>query len=109
LGFNSSRWIAPLVGKLSKLGPPGELAAALLTRVAGAGAARGGPEIPQALGSINAVVGQAFFVPLYDLFLTYGGIFRLNFGPKVNTHTRSINQSIRACSPVTISVLLLMV
>jgi beta-ring hydroxylase len=78
------RWTAPLVGRLSKLGPPGELAAALLTRlVVGAGAARGGPEIPQALGSINAVVGQAFFVPLYDLFLTYGGIFRLNFGPKV--------------------------
>ncbi|KAG2654974.1 protein LUTEIN DEFICIENT 5, chloroplastic [Panicum virgatum] len=75
-------WIAPLVGRLSKLGPPGELAAALLTRLAGAGAARGGPEIPQAVGSINAVVGQAFFVPLYDLFLTYGGIFRLNFGPK---------------------------
>jgi len=71
------------VGRLSKLGLPGELAAALLTRLAGAGAARGGPEIPQAVGSINAVVGQAFFVPLYDLFLTYGGIFRLNFGPKV--------------------------
>ena len=69
--------------RLSKLGLPGELAAALLTRLAGAGAARGGPEIPQAVGSINAVVGQAFFVPLYDLFLTYGGIFRLNFGPKV--------------------------
>lgn len=89
-----TRWIAPLVGRLSKLGPPGELAAALLTRVAGAG----GPEIPQAVGSINAVVGQAFFVPLYDLFLTYGGIFRLNFGPKVNAHTQSINQLLLACS-----------
>jgi hypothetical protein len=72
--------------------------------------ARGGPEIPQALGSINAVVGQAFFVPLYDLFLTYGGIFRLNFGPKVNTHTRSINQpELAPQSPISISVLLLMV
>jgi len=71
------------VWRLSKLGLPGELAAALLTRLAGADAARGGPEIPQAVGSINAVVGQAFFVPLYDLFLTYGVIFRLNFGPKV--------------------------
>lgn len=81
------------MGKLSKLGPPGELAAALLTRVVGAAAARGGPEIPQAVGSINAVVGQAFFVPLYDLFLTYGGIFRLNFGPKV-TQMRTCNQSI---------------
>lgn len=78
------------MGRLSKLGPLGELAAALLTRLAGAAAARGGPEIPQAVGSISAVVGQAFFVPLYDLFLTYGGIFRLNFGPKV---TRAINQN----------------
>jgi beta-ring hydroxylase len=79
------RWVAPLAGRLSKLGPPGELAAALLTRLAGAGAPRRGAEIPQALGSLNSVVGEAFFLPLYDLFLTYGGIFRLNFGPKV-TH-----------------------
>uniref|UniRef100_A0A0A9E0C6 Uncharacterized protein n=1 Tax=Arundo donax TaxID=35708 RepID=A0A0A9E0C6_ARUDO len=35
-------WVAPLVGRLSKLGPPGELAAALLTRLAGAGALRRG-------------------------------------------------------------------
>lgn len=73
------RWIAPLAAGLAKLGPPGELAAALLTKVAGGG----GPEIPQAVGSMSAVTGQAFFIPLYDLFLTYGGIFRLNFGPKV--------------------------
>ncbi|GJN22559.1 hypothetical protein PR202_gb10137 [Eleusine coracana subsp. coracana] len=72
------RWVAPLAGRLSKLGPPGELAASLLTRLAGAK----GPEIPQAVGSLKAVVGEAFFLPLYDLFLTYGGIFRLNFGPK---------------------------
>ena len=31
------RWIAPLVGRLSKLGPPGKIAAALLTRLAGTG------------------------------------------------------------------------
>ncbi|GJM87357.1 hypothetical protein PR202_ga03303 [Eleusine coracana subsp. coracana] len=71
-------WVAPLAGRLSKLGPPGELAASLLTTLAGAK----GPEIPQAVGSLKAVVGEAFFLPLYDLFLTYGGIFRLNFGPK---------------------------
>ncbi|XP_020112784.1 protein LUTEIN DEFICIENT 5, chloroplastic isoform X2 [Ananas comosus] len=41
-----------------------------------------GPEIPQAKGSIQAVGGQAFFLPLYDLFLSYGGIFRLILGPK---------------------------
>uniref|UniRef100_A0A0D9VMQ0 Cytochrome P450 n=1 Tax=Leersia perrieri TaxID=77586 RepID=A0A0D9VMQ0_9ORYZ len=74
-------WVAPLAANLAKLGPPGELAAGLLTKLAGGGASRG-PEIPQAVGSIRAVADQAFFMPLYDLFITYGGIFRLNFGPK---------------------------
>ncbi|EMS64313.1 Cytochrome P450 97B2, chloroplastic [Triticum urartu] len=41
-----------------------------------------GPELPQAVGSLASVAGEAFFLPLYDLFLTYGGVFRLNFGPK---------------------------
>lgn len=41
------------------------------------------PKIPEAKGSINAVRSEAFFIPLYELYLTYGGIFRLTFGPKV--------------------------
>nr|XP_016501972.1 PREDICTED: protein LUTEIN DEFICIENT 5, chloroplastic-like [Nicotiana tabacum] len=40
------------------------------------------PRIPEAKGSISAVRNEAFFIPLYELFLTYGGIFRLTFGPK---------------------------
>jgi beta-ring hydroxylase len=40
------------------------------------------PKIPVAKGAISAIRSQAFFIPLYDLYLTYGGIFRLNFGPK---------------------------
>lgn len=40
-------------------------------------------KIPEAKGSIQAVRNEAFFIPLYELFLTYGGIFRLIFGPKV--------------------------
>ena len=28
------------------------------------------------------IVGQPVFVPLYKLFLAYGKIFRLSFGPK---------------------------
>ncbi|XP_010499724.1 PREDICTED: protein LUTEIN DEFICIENT 5, chloroplastic-like [Camelina sativa] len=40
------------------------------------------PKIPEAKGSIQAVRNEAFFIPLYELFLTYGGIFRLTFGPK---------------------------
>ncbi|KAM0831941.1 hypothetical protein ACQ4PT_065215 [Festuca glaucescens] len=75
-------WVAPLAARLARLGPPGELAAGLLTKVAGGAAARRGPDLPQATGSLSSVVGEAFFIPLYDLFLTYGGVFRLNFGPK---------------------------
>ncbi|KAK6915275.1 Cytochrome P450, partial [Dillenia turbinata] len=40
------------------------------------------PKIPQAKGSISAIRNEPFFIPLYELFLTYGGIFRLTFGPK---------------------------
>ncbi|KNA19445.1 hypothetical protein SOVF_061630 [Spinacia oleracea] len=39
-------------------------------------------QIPEAKGDIAAIQSDAFFLPLYELYLTYGGIFRLNFGPK---------------------------
>eukprot|EP00250_Pteridium_aquilinum_P035717 c985_g1_i1 orf=399-2390(-) len=39
-------------------------------------------KVPEAKGNIRAITGQPFFIPLYDLYLTYGGIFRLTFGPK---------------------------
>ncbi|KAI3459081.1 hypothetical protein Pfo_015744 [Paulownia fortunei] len=46
----------------------------------------GGPEdhlkIPEAKGSISAISSEPFFIPLYELYLSYGGIFRLTFGPK---------------------------
>ncbi|OIW17878.1 hypothetical protein TanjilG_00235 [Lupinus angustifolius] len=49
----------------------------------GWGEGRGGyPKIPEAKGSISAIRSEAFFIPLYELYLTYGGIFRLTFGPK---------------------------
>lgn len=41
------------------------------------------PKIPEAKGQISAIRSEAFFIPLYELYLTYGGIFRLTFGPKV--------------------------
>lgn len=41
------------------------------------------PRIPEAKGSISALQNEAFFLALYELYLTYGGIFRLTFGPKV--------------------------
>lgn len=46
------------------------------------GASEDYPKVPEAKGSIQAVRNEAFFIPLYELFLTYGGIFRLTFGPK---------------------------
>lgn len=42
------------------------------------------PKVPEAKGSIRAVQSEAFFIPLYELYLNYGGIFRLTFGPKVS-------------------------
>lgn len=38
--------------------------------------------VPEAKGNVRAITGQPFFIPLYNLYLTYGGIFRLTFGPK---------------------------
>lgn len=39
--------------------------------------------MPEARGDVRAIIGQPFFVPLYNLFLVYGGVFMLSFGPKV--------------------------
>lgn len=41
-------------------------------------------KVPEARGDVRAIIGQPFFVPLYTLFLVYGGVFRLSFGPKVS-------------------------
>ncbi|KAF8056787.1 CYP97A3 [Scenedesmus sp. PABB004] len=38
--------------------------------------------LPTATGDIREIVGQPVFVPLYKLYLRYGKIFRLSFGPK---------------------------
>ena len=38
--------------------------------------------MPTATGDIREIVGQPVFIPLYKLFLAYGKIFRLEFGPK---------------------------
>ncbi|XP_015875605.2 protein LUTEIN DEFICIENT 5, chloroplastic [Ziziphus jujuba] len=64
---------------LAKLGVPRELLELLFSWVE---SDEDYPKIPTAKGSIRAVQSEAFFIPLYELFLTYGGIFRLTFGPK---------------------------
>ncbi|XP_042449339.1 protein LUTEIN DEFICIENT 5, chloroplastic-like isoform X1 [Zingiber officinale] len=75
-------WVLALRNGLSKLGPPGEFLEGLLSRWATEGGETRRLEIPQVKQSINAITGQSFFIPLYHLFLTYGGIYRLTFGPK---------------------------
>ncbi|ESR41787.1 hypothetical protein CICLE_v10011312mg [Citrus x clementina] len=64
---------------LSKLGIPHDILEALFNWT---GANEGYPKIPEAKGAVNAIRSEAFFLPLYELYLTYGGIFRLTFGPK---------------------------
>lgn len=69
-----------LVNSLTKLGLPSELIESLSQFIDLGG---NYPKIPEAKGAISAIRSEAFFIPLYELFLTYGGIFRLTFGPKV--------------------------
>jgi len=65
---------------LLKLGVPSEILEFLFSWV---DAHEDCPKIPEAKGAISSIRSEAFFIPLYELFLTYGGVFRLNFGPKV--------------------------
>ncbi|XP_047964331.1 protein LUTEIN DEFICIENT 5, chloroplastic isoform X1 [Salvia hispanica] len=64
---------------LSKLGLPKEIVEFIVNVTGGSGDYL---KIPEAKGSIGAIRNEPFFVPLYELYLTYGGIFRLTFGPK---------------------------
>ncbi|RDX81107.1 Protein LUTEIN DEFICIENT 5, chloroplastic [Mucuna pruriens] len=64
---------------LAKVGVPNEVLEFLFGWIEGGGSYL---RIPEAKGSIQAIRSVAFFIPLYELYLTYGGIFRLTFGPK---------------------------
>ena len=75
-----TRFASQLRNGLSKLGISKEILEVLFSWVVGSG---NYPKIPDAKGSVKAVQNEAFFIPLYELYLRYGGIFRLNFGPKV--------------------------
>ncbi|XP_010245680.1 PREDICTED: protein LUTEIN DEFICIENT 5, chloroplastic-like isoform X2 [Nelumbo nucifera] len=74
-----SGFLSVLRNGLSKLGVPTELLDFLSKWN---NVSEGQPKIPEAKGAMKAIGGQAFFIPLYELYLTYGGIFRLTFGPK---------------------------
>ncbi|KAG0498678.1 hypothetical protein HPP92_003369 [Vanilla planifolia] len=82
--FTVKQWGLALMLKngFSKLGPAGNFLEELLNKFGPRIGDGEKAEIPQAKGSFRAVRGQAFFIPLYELYLAYGGIFRLNFGPK---------------------------
>ncbi|KAB1995756.1 hypothetical protein ERO13_D13G159400v2 [Gossypium hirsutum] len=68
-----------LKNSLSKIGVP---SGALEILFKGVDDVEDYPKIPEAKGAIKAIRSEAFFIPLYELYLTYGGIFRLTFGPK---------------------------
>lgn len=77
-----------LKNSLLKLGVPYEFLEFLFEKI---GADEGYPRIPEAKGAMKAIRSEAFFIPLYELFLTYGGIFRLTFGPKVRNSLFSVS------------------
>ncbi|KAK1290320.1 hypothetical protein QJS10_CPB18g01781 [Acorus calamus] len=62
-------WASQLRRGLLKIGVP----KVFLEPLFGRDSDDGFLEIPQATGSIRAVSGQPFFIPLYELFLSYGG------------------------------------
>lgn len=76
---DKARFRSQMKNKLLKFGVPEELLDFAFNLTGGS---LGYPRIPEAKGSISAIRSEAFFVPLYELYLTYGGIFRLTFGPK---------------------------
>jgi len=61
---------------------PGRYLAYLLARAGIAWRQAASTKMPEATGDIREIVGQPVFVPLYNLFKAYGGVFRLSFGPK---------------------------
>lgn len=38
--------------------------------------------MPEARGDIREIIGEPVFIPLFKLFLAYGPVFKLSFGPK---------------------------
>ncbi|GER28828.1 cytochrome P450 [Striga asiatica] len=79
VGKSSNSFLSKLRNGLSKMGLPDQVINVILNSI-------GGPEdylkIPEARGDIRAIRSEPFFIPLFELYLTYGGIFRLTFGPK---------------------------
>ncbi|KAL2630932.1 hypothetical protein R1flu_015618 [Riccia fluitans] len=67
---------------LANAGPPGRFLSLALANLERRMNQASLMTMPVAKGDARKIVGQPFFVPLYTLFKTYGGVFRLSFGPK---------------------------
>jgi hypothetical protein len=69
-------------------GPLGRALAMQLANYEAQQRAKQAERMPESRGNVGAIVGEPFFVPLEKLFKTYGGVFRLTFGPKVTISCR---------------------
>ena len=69
---------------MQTFGQPGRMLAQFLEKIEKNYLLEKAKRIPEAQGDVRAIAGEPFCLPLFDLYLTYGGIFRLTFGPKVN-------------------------
>jgi len=82
-GSTKERLLRPMRRVLAKdpIGP-GRTLAYFLARLGVVWRKSAALKMPEATGDIREIVGQPVFVPLYNLFRVYGGVFRLSFGPK---------------------------
>ncbi|XP_024376898.1 protein LUTEIN DEFICIENT 5, chloroplastic [Physcomitrium patens] len=67
---------------LANSGPAGRALALQLAIYEARIKAEQSERMPESRGDVGAIVGEPFFKPLQKLFLIYGGVFRLTFGPK---------------------------
>ncbi|KAG2483949.1 hypothetical protein HYH03_017195 [Edaphochlamys debaryana] len=81
-GSTKERLTRPLRQALAKEPVVGRSLAMTLADLGRQWRAAAAKRMPEARGDIREIVGQPVFVPLYKLFLVYGKIFRLSFGPK---------------------------
>ncbi|PNH09806.1 Protein LUTEIN DEFICIENT 5, chloroplastic [Tetrabaena socialis] len=81
-GSTKEKITRPLRQALAKEPLVGRFIARALADLGRRWRAEAAKRMPEARGDIREIVGQPVFVPLYKLFLMYGKIFRLSFGPK---------------------------
>eukprot|EP00897_Mesotaenium_endlicherianum_P006369 jgi/Mesen1/5760/ME000292S04845 len=67
---------------IAATGPPGRALAMAMATIERKWRSMNPVIMPEARGDVRSIIGQPFFVPLYSLFLVYGGVFKLSFGPK---------------------------